>query len=168
MKLFLILRSLQLQCCGEMNYTSWANTKYFKEEGIPKSCCNVTAGVNCTTSALKDLKMAESVVYQHVRALLLLNTLCCISNIYSCKINVCLFLQGCFSLMTTTMEANLGIIAGISFGIAFFQVLPSFYFLLHNSLFNLFFCLNLTPSFSLAYWDIPGMLSVSLHHQQPI
>lgn len=30
--------------------------------------------------------------------------------------------QGCFTLVTTVMEANLGIIAGISFGIAFFQV----------------------------------------------
>ncbi|KAG7224751.1 hypothetical protein INR49_013463 [Caranx melampygus] len=29
---------------------------------------------------------------------------------------------GCFSLVTHVMEANLGIIAGISFGIAFFQV----------------------------------------------
>ncbi|TRY56892.1 hypothetical protein DNTS_031018, partial [Danionella cerebrum] len=82
-----------LQCCGENNYTSWANTGYFKREGIPKSCCNVTVGVNCTSAELKDLKSAESVVYR----------------------------QGCFALMTTTMEANLGIIAGISFGIAFFQ-----------------------------------------------
>lgn len=30
--------------------------------------------------------------------------------------------QGCFTLVTSGMEANLGIIAGISFGIAFFQV----------------------------------------------
>ncbi|KAF5899918.1 tetraspanin-6, partial [Clarias magur] len=29
--------------------------------------------------------------------------------------------EGCFSLVTTVMESNLGIIAGISFGIAFFQ-----------------------------------------------
>lgn len=87
-----------LQCCGELNYISWANTNYFKQEGIPKSCCNVTSGVNCTTTELKDLKLAASVVYQ----------------------------QGCFSLMTTTMEANLGIIAGISFGIAFFQLIGIF------------------------------------------
>ncbi|XP_043113228.1 tetraspanin-7 [Puntigrus tetrazona] len=87
-----------LQCCGEKNYTSWANTEYFKKEGIPKSCCNVTAGVNCTSAELKDLGTAASVVYQ----------------------------QGCFSLMTTTLEANLGIIAGISFGIAFFQLIGIF------------------------------------------
>ncbi|KAF4104893.1 hypothetical protein G5714_014224 [Onychostoma macrolepis] len=87
-----------LQCCGEKNYTSWANTDYFKKEGIPKSCCNMTAGVNCTSAELKDLNTAASVVYQ----------------------------QGCFSLMTTTLEANLGIIAGISFGIAFFQLIGIF------------------------------------------
>lgn len=87
-----------LQCCGEENYTSWANTTYFEKEGIPKSCCNVTASVNCTSAELKDLKKADSVVYH----------------------------QGCFSLMSTTMEANLGIIAGISFGIAFFQVIGIF------------------------------------------
>lgn len=31
-------------------------------------------------------------------------------------------LQGCFAKVTKVMEDNLGIIAGISFGIAFFQV----------------------------------------------
>ncbi|KTF71361.1 hypothetical protein cypCar_00046265, partial [Cyprinus carpio] len=87
-----------LQCCGEKNYTSWVNTDYFKKEGIPKSCCNMTAGVNCTSAELKDLNTAASVVYQ----------------------------RGCFSLMTTTLEANLGIIAGISFGIAFFQLIGIF------------------------------------------
>nr|XP_055033859.1 tetraspanin-7 isoform X2 [Misgurnus anguillicaudatus] len=87
-----------LQCCGETNYTSWVNTDYFKKEGIPKSCCNVTAGANCTTTELRNLTLADSVVYQ----------------------------QGCFSLMSITMEGNLGIIAGISFGIAFFQVIGIF------------------------------------------
>ncbi|KAK9963257.1 hypothetical protein ABG768_006456 [Culter alburnus] len=88
-----------LHCCGEKNYTSWEDTPYFKAgNGIPKSCCNVTAGVNCTSAELKDMKTAASVVYQ----------------------------QGCFSLMTTTMESNLGIIAGISFGIAFFQLIGIF------------------------------------------
>ncbi|KAK2891040.1 hypothetical protein QQF64_007201 [Cirrhinus molitorella] len=87
-----------LQCCGEKNYTSWANTKYFEKEGIPTSCCNMTSGLNCTSAELKDLNKAAAVVYQ----------------------------RGCFSLMTTTMEANLGIIAGISFGIAFFQLIGIF------------------------------------------
>uniref|UniRef100_A0A8C1YQ11 Tetraspanin n=1 Tax=Cyprinus carpio TaxID=7962 RepID=A0A8C1YQ11_CYPCA len=87
-----------LQCCGENNYTSWTNTEYFKNKGIPKSCCNMTAGGNCTSEELKDLNKAALVVYQ----------------------------RGCFSLMTTTLEANLGIIAGISFGIAFFQLIGIF------------------------------------------
>ncbi|XP_016100123.1 tetraspanin-6 [Sinocyclocheilus grahami] len=87
-----------LQCCGEKNYTSWANTDYFKSEGIPKSCCNMTAGGSCTSAELKDLNKAALVVYQ----------------------------RGCFSLMTATLEANLGIIAGISFGIAFFQLIGIF------------------------------------------
>uniref|UniRef100_A0A673MF20 Tetraspanin n=1 Tax=Sinocyclocheilus rhinocerous TaxID=307959 RepID=A0A673MF20_9TELE len=87
-----------LQCCGEKNYTSWANTDYFKTEGIPKSCCNKTAGGNCPSAELKDLNKAALVVYQ----------------------------RGCFSLMTATLEANLGIIAGISFGIAFFQLIGIF------------------------------------------
>ncbi|XP_016138337.1 tetraspanin-7-like [Sinocyclocheilus grahami] len=87
-----------LQCCGEKNYTSWANKDYFKKEGIPNSCCNITAGVNCTSAELKDLNTAAAVVYQ----------------------------RGCFSMMTTTLEANLGIIAGISFGIAFFQLIGIF------------------------------------------
>lgn len=38
-----------------------------------------------------------------------------------------LLLQGCFSVVTTAMESNLGIIAGISFGIAFFQVKASLF-----------------------------------------
>lgn len=48
--------------------------------------------------------------------------LCCVS----------LLLQGCFSLVTTAMESNLGIIAGISFGIAFFQVKARFCLLVLN------------------------------------
>lgn len=85
-----------LKCCGVYNYTSWAQTEYFKQHGIPTSCCKLLA--NCTTENLKDLSLARTVVYQ----------------------------QGCFSLVTTVMESNLGIIAGISFGIAFFQVIGVF------------------------------------------
>lgn len=69
--------------------------------------------------------------------------------------------------MTTTMESNLGIIAGISFGIAFFQVLlmPVFLmFLVCNAPNNVFYL----PLNSSAHWDILGMLPVSLYHQQPI
>uniref|UniRef100_A0A3B5MLM9 Tetraspanin n=1 Tax=Xiphophorus couchianus TaxID=32473 RepID=A0A3B5MLM9_9TELE len=34
--------------------------------------------------------------------------------------------KGCFSLVTSVLESNLGIIAGVSFGIAFFQVIGIF------------------------------------------
>ncbi|KAF4085481.1 hypothetical protein AMELA_G00095680 [Ameiurus melas] len=82
-----------LKCCGVYNYTSWGQTEYFKQYGVPKSCC--MSLTNCTAENLKDLNLARTVVYQ----------------------------QGCFSLVTTVMESNLGIIAGISFGIAFFQLI---------------------------------------------
>ncbi|KAK6480337.1 tetraspanin-7-like [Huso huso] len=85
-----------LHCCGSDNYTDWGSTEYFKERGIPISCCNDS--LPCTPEALKDLSKAEKVVYH----------------------------QGCVKLVTTVMESNLGIIAGISFGIAFFQVIGIF------------------------------------------
>ncbi|CAG5989350.1 tetraspanin-6 [Menidia menidia] len=85
-----------LHCCGVQNYTDWKDTNYFQEKGIPKSCCKDSN--NCTPEVLKDLEKAAKEVY----------------------------LTGCFSLVTTVMEANLGIIAGISFGIAFFQLIGIF------------------------------------------
>ncbi|KAM6924278.1 tetraspanin-6 [Xenentodon cancila] len=85
-----------LHCCGVKNYTDWKDTDYFNEKGIPASCCKDNG--NCSPETLKDLDKAEKEVY---------NT-------------------GCFALVTTVMEANLGVIAGISFGIAFFQVIGIF------------------------------------------
>ncbi|XP_072251530.1 tetraspanin-6 [Leuresthes tenuis] len=81
-----------LHCCGVKNYTDWIDTAYFKEKGIPASCCKDSS--NCT----RDPEKAGQEVYT----------------------------TGCFSLVTNVMEANLGIIAGISFGIAFFQVIGIF------------------------------------------
>ncbi|XP_056141775.1 tetraspanin-7 [Lampris incognitus] len=85
-----------LHCCGKTNYTDWEQTAYYKESGIPASCCK--DNTKCTPKTLKDLEKAKNEVY-----------------------NV-----GCFSLLTGVMEANLGIIAGISFGIAFFQLIGIF------------------------------------------
>ncbi|XP_061581638.1 tetraspanin-7 [Cololabis saira] len=85
-----------LQCCGAKNYTDWKDTNYFNENGIPSSCCIDPA--NCTPEILKDIDKAGKEVYQ----------------------------TGCFALVTDVMESNLGIIAGISFGIAFFQVIGIF------------------------------------------
>ncbi|KAJ3587500.1 hypothetical protein NHX12_011097 [Muraenolepis orangiensis] len=85
-----------LGCCGANTYKDWNGTAYFKENGIPASCCmNDTA---CTPETLKDLDKAPKEVYT----------------------------QGCFLLVSTKMEANLGIIAGVSFGIAFFQLIGIF------------------------------------------
>ncbi|XP_044061010.1 tetraspanin-7 [Siniperca chuatsi] len=85
-----------LHCCGVTNYTDWSETAYFKQNGIPVSCCKVNT--NCTPETLKDLSKAAKEVYA----------------------------MGCFASVTNTMEANLGIIAGISFGIAFFQLIGIF------------------------------------------
>ncbi|KAF3694062.1 Tetraspanin-7 [Channa argus] len=85
-----------LHCCGVKNYTDWNDTLYFKEKGIPMSCCK--ENVKCSPETLKDLNKAENEVYT----------------------------VGCFARVTSVMEANLGIIAGISFGIAFFQLIGIF------------------------------------------
>ncbi|CAL8305800.1 unnamed protein product [Arctogadus glacialis] len=84
-----------LGCCGINTYTDWNGTAYFKENGIPTSCCKIKY---CSPESLKDLKQAATEVYE----------------------------QGCFSVVSTKMEANLGIIAGVSFGIAFFQLIGMF------------------------------------------
>ncbi|KAM9849818.1 tetraspanin-6 [Aulostomus maculatus] len=85
-----------LHCCGVKNYTDWSGTKYFETNGIPTSCCIVNT--NCSPETLKDLEKARSEVYT----------------------------TGCFALVSQVMESNLGIIAGISFGIAFFQLIGIF------------------------------------------
>ncbi|XP_034400038.1 tetraspanin-7 [Cyclopterus lumpus] len=85
-----------LYCCGVNNYTDWSDTSYFKENGIPTSCCKDSA--NCQPETLKDLTKAGTEVYT----------------------------VGCFARVTHVMESNLGIIAGISFGIAFFQLIGIF------------------------------------------
>ncbi|XP_076005279.1 tetraspanin-6 [Genypterus blacodes] len=85
-----------LHCCGVRNYTDWVETAYFKDHGVPASCCK--DNVKCSEETLKDpLKVAAEV-----------------NN------------QGCFAQVTQVMEDNLGIIAGISFGIAFFQLVGIF------------------------------------------
>ncbi|XP_074505520.1 tetraspanin-6 [Sebastes fasciatus] len=87
---------MNLHCCGVNNYTDWAETDYFKEHGIPVSCCK--DNTKCSPETLKDLDKASTEVFP----------------------------VGCFTKVTTTMESNLGIIAGISFGIAFFQLIGIF------------------------------------------
>nr|XP_056715875.1 tetraspanin-6 [Euleptes europaea] len=85
-----------LHCCGVSNFTDWEKTEYYKEKGVPLSCCK--AGQNCTMEDLKDLDSAKEKVYN----------------------------KGCFSMVTQTMESKLSIVAGISFGIACFQLVGIF------------------------------------------
>ncbi|XP_003970169.1 tetraspanin-6 [Takifugu rubripes] len=85
-----------LYCCGVKNFTDWSETPYFQDKGIPTSCCRDPT--KCSPETLKDLDKAATEVYT----------------------------TGCFTLVTNVMEANLGIIAGISFGIAFFQLIGIF------------------------------------------
>ncbi|KAM3612961.1 uncharacterized protein V6R79_017985 [Siganus canaliculatus] len=87
---------ITLHCCGVKNYTDWNDTAYFREKGIPTSCCKDPN--KCSPENLKDMEKAKDEVYT----------------------------TGCFTLVTNVMEANLGIIAGISFGIAFFQLIGIF------------------------------------------
>lgn len=86
----------KLKCCGLNNYTDWKDMPYFAENGIPQSCCKEVSA--CNPVVLKNITLAGGVVYD----------------------------GGCFSLVTNTMESNLGIVAGISFGIAFFQLIGIF------------------------------------------
>ncbi|XP_033830547.1 tetraspanin-7 [Periophthalmus magnuspinnatus] len=85
-----------LHCCGVNNYTDWIGTLYFNEKGFPTSCCKDVA--NCSAETLMIPDKAKAIV-----------------NI-----------EGCFLKVTNAMESNLGIIAGISFGIAFFQLIGIF------------------------------------------
>ncbi|XP_043983827.1 tetraspanin-7 [Gambusia affinis] len=86
----------KLHCCGMKNFLDWEKTDYFKFYGIPESCCKNKH--NCTEEDRKTVRSAGPFVFP----------------------------QGCFSLVTSVLESNLGVIAGVSFGIAFFQVIGIF------------------------------------------
>lgn len=80
-----------LQCCGQLNFGDWSYLDDFSENGIPDSCCKV--GSTCTSDVLKDVAAAQSVVYN----------------------------DGCLPIITKAVQTNLAIVAGVSFGIAFFH-----------------------------------------------
>ncbi|KAG5261685.1 hypothetical protein AALO_G00287190 [Alosa alosa] len=82
-----------LRCCGVLNYTSWFSSVYFPTNGIPPSCCINTS--DCSSSDLRNATIAPSKVHQ----------------------------QGCYELVTSFIETNMGIIAGVTFGIAFSQLI---------------------------------------------
>ncbi|KAK6309680.1 hypothetical protein J4Q44_G00195610 [Coregonus suidteri] len=82
-----------LRCCGVYNYTSWLGSVYYPANGFPPSCCS-----NSTDCSPQDLR----------------NT-----TINHTKINQ----QGCYELVTSFLETNMAIIAGVTFGIAFSQLI---------------------------------------------
>ncbi|XP_076022015.1 tetraspanin-7-like isoform X2 [Genypterus blacodes] len=86
----------RLQCCGVYNYTSWFSSVYFPVSGIPASCC--VSFSDCSGADLRNATVAPHKVYK----------------------------QGCYELVTSFIETNMGIIAGITFGIAFSQLIGLF------------------------------------------
>uniref|UniRef100_A0A669CKC7 Tetraspanin n=3 Tax=Oreochromis TaxID=8139 RepID=A0A669CKC7_ORENI len=83
----------KLRCCGVYNYTSWLESVYYPSNGIPASCCFNSS--DCQPEDLRNATVAPSKVYH----------------------------QGCFELVTSFMETNMAIIAGVTFGIAFSQLI---------------------------------------------
>ncbi|XP_078022044.1 tetraspanin-7-like isoform X1 [Epinephelus lanceolatus] len=83
----------RLHCCGVFNYTSWISSVYFPVGGIPASCCINFS--DCSTADLKNATVAARKVHK----------------------------QGCYELVTSFMEGNLGIIAAVTFGVAFSQLI---------------------------------------------
>ncbi|XP_017265830.1 tetraspanin-7b [Kryptolebias marmoratus] len=83
----------KLRCCGVNNYTTWFTSVYYPSNGIPASCCFNSS--NCNPEDLRNATVAPNKVYH----------------------------QGCFELVTSFMETNMAIIAGVTFGIAFSQLI---------------------------------------------
>ncbi|KAM9835915.1 tetraspanin-7-like isoform 2-T2 [Aulostomus maculatus] len=83
----------RLHCCGVYNYTSWFSSAYFATRGVPASCC--VSFSDCSEADLKNATVAELKVYK----------------------------QGCYDLVMSFIESNMGIIAGVTFGVAFSQLM---------------------------------------------
>ncbi|KAK9402040.1 tetraspanin-7 [Crotalus adamanteus] len=82
-----------LSCCGVQNYTNWNTSPYFSEHGFPPSCCMNAS--DCNSMDLRNITIAPTKINQ----------------------------KGCYDLVTSFMETNMGIIAGVAFGIAFSQLI---------------------------------------------
>ncbi|KAL1774354.1 tetraspanin-7 [Sigmodon hispidus] len=78
-----------LICCGVKNYTSWENSHYFLDHGIPRSCCKDES--DCNPQDLQNLTIAATKVNQ----------------------------RGCYNLMMNFLEANMRIIIGVLFAATF-------------------------------------------------
>ncbi|XP_072306757.1 tetraspanin-7-like isoform X2 [Eucyclogobius newberryi] len=79
--------------CCGVSNCSWLHSSYFPNGGVPGSCC---VQINdCDHDDLRNASRAAEKVYS----------------------------QGCFELVTSFIDRNLGIIAGVTFGIAFSQLI---------------------------------------------
>ncbi|KAL4656512.1 tetraspanin-7 [Arapaima gigas] len=87
-----------LRCCGVLNYTSWFTSVYYPSNGIPPSCCTNVS--DCSPQDLRNATVTPSKVYQQASQR-----------------------SGCYELVTSFIETNMGIIAGVAFGIAFSQLI---------------------------------------------
>uniref|UniRef100_A0A667Y625 Tetraspanin n=1 Tax=Myripristis murdjan TaxID=586833 RepID=A0A667Y625_9TELE len=83
----------RLRCCGVLNYTSWFSSVYFPVGGVPTSCCVSLS--DCSSTNLRNSSLLPTRVHG----------------------------QGCYNLVTSFIETNMGIIAGVTFGIAFSQLI---------------------------------------------
>ncbi|XP_078514396.1 tetraspanin-7 [Lissotriton helveticus] len=83
----------KLRCCGVQSYYNWTSSSYSAEYGIPSSCCSDLN--DCKPEDMRNMTIAATKVYQ----------------------------RGCYELVTSFMETNMGIIAGVAFGIAFSQLI---------------------------------------------
>ncbi|XP_035297297.1 tetraspanin-7-like [Cricetulus griseus] len=82
-----------LICCGVKNYTDWKTSPYFMDHGIPRSCCKDES--DCNSQDLHNLTVAATKVNQ----------------------------RGCYGLMMSFLEANMGTIIGVLFVVTFSQVI---------------------------------------------
>ncbi|XP_061664864.1 tetraspanin-7-like [Syngnathoides biaculeatus] len=83
----------KLQCCGVHNYTTWFASDSFHTGGIPVTCCLSLS--DCNQADLRNATLAARKVHK----------------------------QGCYELVTSFIERNMGIVAGVTFGIAFSQLI---------------------------------------------
>uniref|UniRef100_A0A3P9M768 Tetraspanin n=1 Tax=Oryzias latipes TaxID=8090 RepID=A0A3P9M768_ORYLA len=139
----------KLRCCGVYNYTSWFASVYYPAKGIPPSCCFNSS--DCSSDDLRNATVAPSKVYHQVgfpfdlkMSDLFKNVSPPCTNTYLQILShkhvlplICTYnmspnppptdllpvFQGCFDLVTSFMETNMAIIAGVTFGIAFSQLI---------------------------------------------
>ncbi|XP_052570763.1 tetraspanin-7-like [Peromyscus californicus insignis] len=82
-----------LICCGVKNYTDWKTSPYFLDHGIPHSCCKDQS--DCDPQDLHNLTIAATKVNQ----------------------------RGCYNLMMSFLERNMGVVIGVLFAATFYQLI---------------------------------------------